>query len=353
MRMIDIDNSITVEGNDKPIKARDPNAQTMQDIRRSGAAGAHKDKTKVIPRKEKYKKSPVDEAQNLDNNVEYKGWLRIYLRSPDAAETHPKHQEFLAYYMSKNQQQTINNSLEEDAGEDHIVKNWNNLTQGLNPMVKKDMLLKLSQVYPGLLNRIKESSISEADPAELGPMNDKMKDVLGKVHAGDEAEKQAEIDRAEKIRQQQVKDLGPEAMEKYVDMLKSHDWTYQYSDDHSVWQRGQAESDAISGMMKILDPDMKIYKKYSPFHDKEKTENTIFNALNQLDEVATAGATSAGSIATVANPHVAIGNKKARRDYGIRGKQPNPPKAKPIKPTDNALDMKGTSIFGGTLKRST
>ena len=186
MKMFDLDSSITVEGKDKPIKARDPNAQTMQDIRRSGAAGAHKDKTKVIPRKEKYKKSPVDEAQNLDNNVEYKGWLRIYLRSPDAAETHPKHQEFLAYYMSKNQ-----------------------------------------------------------------------------------------------------------------------------------------------------------------------TENTIFNALNKIDETATAGATSAGNIATVVNPHVAIGNKKARKDYGIRGKQPNPPKAKPIKPTDNALDMKGTSIFGGSIKRNT
>ena len=303
MKMFDLDSSITVEGKDKPIKARDPNAQTMQDIRRSGAAGAHKDKTKVIPRKEKYKKSPVDEAQNLDNNVEYKGWLRIYLRSPDAAETHPKHQEFLAYYMSKNQQVT--------------------------------------------------NSLGEADPAELGPMNDKMKDVLGKVYQDDEAEKQAEKGRAEKIRQQQVKDLGPEAMDDYIAKLKSHDWTYQYSDDHSVWQRGQKESEAISSMMKILDPDMKIYKKYSPFHNEEKTENTIFNALNKIDETATAGATSAGNIATVVNPHVAIGNKKARKDYGIRGKQPNPPKAKPIKPTDNALDMKGTSIFGGSIKRNT
>ena len=62
MKMLDIDNTVTVEGKDKPIKARDPNAQTMQDIRRSGAAGAHKDKTKVIPRKEKYKK--MDENAN-------------------------------------------------------------------------------------------------------------------------------------------------------------------------------------------------------------------------------------------------------------------------------------------------
>ena len=39
----------------KPIKARDPNAQYMNDLRKSGAAGDHKDKTKTIPRKQKHK----------------------------------------------------------------------------------------------------------------------------------------------------------------------------------------------------------------------------------------------------------------------------------------------------------
>ena len=37
------------------IKPRDPNAQAMADIRKSGAGGAHKDKKKVLPRKEKHK----------------------------------------------------------------------------------------------------------------------------------------------------------------------------------------------------------------------------------------------------------------------------------------------------------
>ena len=36
-------------------KQRDPSSKTMQDIRKSGAAGAHKDKKKVLPRKEKHK----------------------------------------------------------------------------------------------------------------------------------------------------------------------------------------------------------------------------------------------------------------------------------------------------------
>lgn len=39
----------------QPIKSRDPNWRDMEALRKSGAAGSHGDKTKVIPRKEKYK----------------------------------------------------------------------------------------------------------------------------------------------------------------------------------------------------------------------------------------------------------------------------------------------------------
>ena len=72
----------------------------------------------------------------------------------------------------------------------------------------------------------------------------------------------------------------------------------------------------------------------------------------EIIEAASAGATASGNIATVANPHMAIGDKKTRKKYGLTGGLPNPPKAKAQKPTDNALNMKGTSIFGGPLKRS-
>ena len=29
-------------------------------------------------------------------------------------------------------------------------------------------------------------------------------------------------------------------------LLARHDWFYEYSDDHSVWRRGQAQLDAIN-----------------------------------------------------------------------------------------------------------
>ena len=72
----------------------------------------------------------------------------------------------------------------------------------------------------------------------------------------------------------------------------------------------------------------------------------------KIKEQATAGATSAGNIATLSNPHVAAGPDRFKKSYtgspGRSGtKAPNVPKPKAQKPTDNALDMTGTSLFGG------
>jgi len=38
---------------------------------------------------------------NLEKDPEYKGWKKIYMMSPDAAESHPKHKEFENYLKSK------------------------------------------------------------------------------------------------------------------------------------------------------------------------------------------------------------------------------------------------------------
>lgn len=39
-------------------------------------------------------------------------------------------------------------------------------------------------------------------------------------------------------------------LSKYYDMLANHDWYYDYSDDHSVWQKGR---DASSQLRRIAD----------------------------------------------------------------------------------------------------
>lgn len=38
-------------------------------------------------------------------------------------------------------------------------------------------------------------------------------------------------------------------LEQLEKLLASHDWTYDYSDDYSVWSRGQQEREAIRGLM--------------------------------------------------------------------------------------------------------
>jgi hypothetical protein len=74
----------------------------------------------------------------------------------------------------------------------------------------------------------------------------------------------------------------------------------------------------------------------------------------------TAGATSSANVGTVVSPHLAIGNSRGNKSYtGSPGKSgtkaPAPPKVNQKKKSDgtavNGLDMKGTSIFGGPIKR--
>ena len=80
----------------------------------------------------------------------------------------------------------------------------------------------------------------------------------------------------------------------------------------------------------------------------------IFEIL--IRETATAGATSAGNIATVANPHVAIGADRFKKSYtgspGVSGtKAPRLPKViQPKNPNGTAKgahDLPGASLFGG------
>jgi hypothetical protein len=77
--------------------------------------------------------------------------------------------------------------------------------------------------------------------------------------------------------------------------------------------------------------------------------------IREIFETATAGATSAGNIASVANPHISPGSARGKASYigkpgGPGGtKAPPQPSVKQTKKKDgtavNALDMKA-SLFG-------
>ena len=59
-------------------------------------------------------------------------------------------------------------------------------------------------------------------------------------------------------------------LEVFEQKCKSHDWFYEYSDDHSVWQRGKDERYVINEMLKKLfdegfkDQAIEVYNTNSP-----------------------------------------------------------------------------------------
>lgn len=88
--------------------------------------------------------------------------------------------------------------------------------------------------------------------------------------------------------------------------------------------------------------------------------NEIITLNFSIRENATAGATSSANIGTVVSPHIAIGKDRGKKSYtGSPGKSgtkaPRSPKVVQPKNPDgtakNALDMKGTNLFGGSIKR--
>lgn len=51
-------------------------------------------------------------------------------------------------------------------------------------------------------------------------------------------------------------------MDEYIKLLQSHDWFYNYSDDHRVWKAGEASYNKIVALARIHDPKFIIYTQY-------------------------------------------------------------------------------------------
>lgn len=71
----------------------------------------------------------------------------------------------------------------------------------------------------------------------------------------------------------------------------------------------------------------------------------------KVDEVATAGATSAGNIASIPIGEIPKDQKAWAGKPGKMGKGPKPVKAKPQKPTDNAINKNANLFTGEPIKR--
>lgn len=60
-------------------------------------------------------------------------------------------------------------------------------------------------------------------------------------------------------------------LEEFEALLRDHDWYYDYSDDHRVWQRGKAKGLMImSARQELIEQGFdkqaeELYNKYCPF----------------------------------------------------------------------------------------
>ena len=105
------------------------------------------------------------------------------------------------------------------------------------------------------LSFIKEAE-SNAEKAKAAAMANIMK-------------QKAEIDaRNAEVEKNKVEPAAPKApeydVEEYKKLLSWHDWYYDYSDDHSVWQRGHGERQDLYRMQDAIDSDYKIWNQYAP-----------------------------------------------------------------------------------------
>jgi|APGre2960657373_1045057.scaffolds.fasta_scaffold30176_2 hypothetical protein len=58
-------------------------------------------------------------------------------------------------------------------------------------------------------------------------------------------------------------------------MLSFHDWYFDYSDDHSVWRRGQAQLDAINEEQRRLIHVVKVpFEEVMALNEKHRPQAT-------------------------------------------------------------------------------
>ena len=115
-------------------------------------------------------------------------------------------------------------------------------------------------------------------------------------------------------------------------------------DELGIFDDDQMEADKQCGEGEYFCRDSQMCKPIPAGHEV-KPDGTLVK--KGMEEAATPGATSAGAIATVANPITAYA--KVKRDgKGVpKADQKKTPKGTAV----NALDMKGASLFGGNIQK--
>jgi len=198
--------------------------------------------------------------EDIANDPQYKSWLRIYKKSKDAAEAHPKHATFLKYYNSQTNEGLAD--MADMVERDHEVQ-----------MARSD-LYKIAKYSIKLHEMLK--SVSEAEGIE-GWMQSKITkaaDYMSSVyHALDYETKFAESKKIESS----YKDELTKKLEESKDKTTKESGLQYYTGVKKYGKDGMKAIQSAAGKGANHEEIGKIKDK----HDKRKKKNESYETLEE------------------------------------------------------------------------
>jgi len=77
------------------------------------------------------------------------------------------------------------------------------------------------------------------------------------------------------------------SLNEFWKMLRNHDWSYEYSDDHSVWRKGQQQFDEIQNVVKNGSVEYKeLFNQYSEYAWGRSKEQPVIPARTKEEQQA-------------------------------------------------------------------
>jgi hypothetical protein len=70
----------------------------------------------------------------------------------------------------------------------------------------------------------------------------------------------------------------------YIKRLANHDWSYEYSDDHSVYRSGQATRKVLTDLADVNPLYLKAYKAWYSYINREDPSSVVMPA-RERDQV--------------------------------------------------------------------
>lgn len=119
-----------------------------------------------------------------------------------------------------------------------------------------------SSLEHGDLEEVNPSALGApqaAADAEMQQQDDENGDMVDNVSMGLEEEEESNPMEAAYGNVGSVDKAAPveTGIGKYLDIVRAHDWFHHFSDDHRIWQRGQADKDNLKALYSTLTPDEK------------------------------------------------------------------------------------------------